>query len=142
VACYSNGRFDQAREVAEALIASLRSRLIGGDPRAQALPQWTVVRIDLAQGRPTSPALDLLRTALAEGRRRGLATALTTGWALGAWALAHGDADAAVESLSAWRDQTADQALLSVDGTVITPARARLAAGRVDQARSLLEGID
>jgi predicted ATPase len=143
VACYSNGRFDQAREVAEALVASLRSRLIGGDPRSQALSQQLVLRVDLAQGRSTSPAFDLLRAALAEGRRRGFTTALTPGWALGAWAVAHADADAAVESLSAWRDDTANlKFLLSVEGAVITPVRARLAAGRVDQARSLLEGID
>jgi hypothetical protein len=138
LACYSSGRFDQAREIAEALVASPR---VTGNPRTLALSQWTVVRIDLAQGRPTSPALDSVQAALDDGRRRGFAAALTTGWAPGAWALAHGDVDAAVESLSAWRDQTADLPAY-LEGAVMALARARLAAGRVDQARSLLEGIE
>jgi hypothetical protein len=70
LACFCNGRLDQARKVAEELVASLPSRI--GNPRARAVCQLLVVRIDLAQGRPTSPALDLLRAALEEGRRRGL----------------------------------------------------------------------
>jgi hypothetical protein len=140
LACFSNGRLDQAREMAEELAASLPSLI--GNPRMQAASQHLVIRIDLAQGRPTSPALDSLRAALEEGRRRGFASALAAGWAPGAWALATGDVDAAVESLSAWRDQTADLPLLNVEGAVMTLARALLAAGRVDQARSLLEGIN
>jgi hypothetical protein len=140
LACFSTGRFDQAREVAEALVASLPSRLMGGTPYQQAASQHFFVRIDLAQGHPTSAALDSVRAALEEGRRRGFASALNAGWAPGAWALAHGDVDAAVESLSAWRNQTADLPLHPE--AVMTLARALLAAGRVDQARSLLDGIN
>jgi hypothetical protein len=140
LASFANGRLDQARNVAEELVASLPSRI--GNPRARAVCQLLVVRIDLAQGRPTSPALDSLRAALEEGRRRGFAAAISTGWAPGAWALAHGDVDAAIESLAAWRDQTADQPALNVAVRVMTMARALLAGGRVDQARSLLEGIN
>jgi predicted ATPase len=139
LACFSNGRFDQAREVQDTTVAAIRPRLIGRHPPAQVLGQSLIVRIDLAQGRPTSPALDALRAALEEGRRRGLVPALRSGWTPGAWALAHGDVDAAIEYLTAWWDQTADQ---SVEGAVLAPARAWLAAGRVDQARSLLDGIN
>jgi hypothetical protein len=140
-ACFSTGRFDRAREVAEEHAGSLPSRRMG-NPRARALSLLVVVRIDLAQGRQTCSALDSLRAALEEGRSRGFARALATGWAAGAWALAHGDVDGAVESLSAWRDQTADQPPLNVEGAVMTLARALLAAGRVDQARSLLDGMN
>jgi predicted ATPase len=140
LACFSRGRFDQAREIAEALVASLRPQPIG-HPRVTAVFELLVVWIDWAQGRPTSPALDSLQVTLEEGRRRGFAMA-QTGWGPGAWALAHGDVDAAVGSLSAWRDQTADQARLGVEGPVMHLARARLAAGEVDQARSLFDGIN
>jgi hypothetical protein len=50
--------------------------------------------------------------------------------------------DAAIESLAAWRDQTADQPMQYVEGAVLTLGRAQLAAGRVDQARTLLDGIN
>jgi hypothetical protein len=50
--------------------------------------------------------------------------------------------DAAIESLAAWREQTADQPMQYVEGTVLTMGRAQLAAGRVDQARTLLDGIN
>jgi predicted ATPase len=141
LACFSSGRLHQARKLAEELVASLPSRWLG-NPRTQAVAQLLIVRIDLAQGRQTSPALDSLRAALEEGRRRGFARAVSTGWTPGAWALAHGDVDTAVESLSAWRVQTAGHPPLNVEGAVMTMARALLAAGRVDQARSLLEGIN
>jgi predicted ATPase len=141
-ACLVTGRFDQARELAEGLAAALRPRQLADNPRVSALGQMIVVRIDLAQGRPTSPALDALQAALEEGRRRGFAWALTSGYALGAWLLAQGEVDAAVESLTAWRDQTADQPFQgSILAGRIFLGQALLAAGRVDQARSLLDGI-
>jgi predicted ATPase/class 3 adenylate cyclase len=139
LACLSSGRFDQARDIAEELVATHRSQLMG-QPRLLAQAQWLVVRIDLAQGRPTSAALDPLRAALDEARRLGFAWALNVGSALGEWSLAHGDVDAAIESLSAWRDQTADLQLY-LEGAVISLARARLAAGEVEQARALLDHI-
>jgi predicted ATPase/class 3 adenylate cyclase len=143
LACLSNGRYDQAREVAERLDASLRPRLIAGqDPGSQAYTQSLVAQIDWAQGRPTSPAVDALQAALEEGRRRGLAEAPWSGWAPGAWALAHGDVDAAIESLTAWRDQTFDQPMPIVEGAVLALGRAQLAIGRVEQARTLLDDID
>jgi predicted ATPase/class 3 adenylate cyclase len=142
LACFSNGRFDEAREVQDTTVAAIRPRLIGGHPPAQALSQSLIVQIDWAQGRPTSPALDALRAALEEGRGRGLASALRSGWTPGAWALAHGDVDAAIESLAAWRDQTADQPMPIVEGAVLALGRAQLAIGLVEQARTLLEGIN
>jgi hypothetical protein len=128
--------------VAETTVAAIRPRLIGGQPTSQALSQSLVVQIDLAQGRPTSAALDAVRAALEEGRRRGQVAFLGQGWVPGTWALAQGDVHAAIESLTAWRDQTADQPLPVVEGTVLALARAWLAAGRVDQARTLLDGIN
>ena len=141
LACRSNGRFDQAREVAERNIAALRPALIGSHPPNQAMYQGLIVQIDWAQGRPTSVALDSVQAALEEGRRRGLAQDWA-GWVPGVWALAHGDVDATIESLTAWRDQTADQPLPSMEGAVLALGRAWLAAGRVDQARALLDGIN
>jgi hypothetical protein len=137
-AAHLTGRFDAARQYLERFRGTEAART---HPRLAAGQEAQLVALDLDQGRD-SGAARRLKPLLEEARRRGFATGVAmAGWAPGAWALAHGDLDAGVRELLAWRDEVQQANVASWWLRWPVVVQALLATGRLDEARTQIESL-
>jgi predicted ATPase/DNA-binding CsgD family transcriptional regulator len=129
------GNFDIARALLDSLGFDQHSQ-----PRLAAQMIATQVRIDLAQGRDTGAASRLIPMIEEARRRRFVSGIALAGWGPGAWALAHGDIDAAVRDLVTWRAETFALRYFSPRFSLVL-VQALLADRRVGEARDTFDEI-
>jgi hypothetical protein len=137
-AAHLTGRFDAARHYLDQFHGTEAART---HPRLAAGQEAQLVALDLDQGRDSGAAARL-KPLLEEARRRGFATGVAmAGWAPGAWALAHGDLDAGLRELLAWRDEVQQAKVASWWLRWPVVVQVLLATGHLDEARTQIESL-
>jgi DNA-binding CsgD family transcriptional regulator len=128
-----SGRFDEARAVIDEHAMLYRDR----HPRLVVHVEAQRVFVDLAQGVDTGAATRVAELLVDARHRRFLSGVASAGWAPGAWALAYGNIDRALEELLAWRSEQSSAFALGRQWLGIL-VHALLASGMVDEAAAAL----